>query len=245
MLPTKDLVFQVERVFARLCQGTKVTWIALAGEGDLKAERRRLSHDSDKESMLQMELPSMIDIVISTPGRLLEHLQTTNGFRLNHLAFLVMDEVDRLLELNQWDWLKEIHDAILCDSTSSAVDTTYTTKTFQSAAQLPVVSLSEHQTLPYSTRYVQSVRKLLFSATFTSNPLKLSSLHLREPLQVIFQPRKKRLAQRQNVNSEDDPAPEGIETFQKYVTPSTLSVTCILSADGTLMRSLIALSRNT
>jgi ATP-dependent RNA helicase DDX47/RRP3 len=39
-------------------------------------------------------------IVVATPGRLLDHLETTKGFSLRTLKYLVMDEADRLLDLD-------------------------------------------------------------------------------------------------------------------------------------------------
>jgi ATP-dependent RNA helicase DDX47/RRP3 len=35
--------------------------------------------------------------IISTPGRLLDHLNNTKGFNLNKLKYFVMDEADKLL----------------------------------------------------------------------------------------------------------------------------------------------------
>jgi hypothetical protein len=49
--------------------------------------------DSEKKA-LRKGLP----IVISTPGRLLDHLRTTKAFRLARIQFLVLDEADRLLD---------------------------------------------------------------------------------------------------------------------------------------------------
>lgn len=39
-------------------------------------------------------------IVVATPGRLLDHLESTKGFSLRTLKYLVMDEADRLLDLD-------------------------------------------------------------------------------------------------------------------------------------------------
>ncbi len=51
-------------------------------------------------------------IVVATPGRLVDHLENTKGFSLRSLKFLVMDEADRILDMNfeeevragQWVW---------------------------------------------------------------------------------------------------------------------------------------------
>jgi ATP-dependent RNA helicase DDX47/RRP3 len=39
-------------------------------------------------------------VVVATPGRLLDHLENTKGFSLRHLKYLVLDEADRLLDLD-------------------------------------------------------------------------------------------------------------------------------------------------
>lgn len=39
-------------------------------------------------------------IIVATPGRLLDHLENTKGFSLRALKYLVMDEADKLLDLD-------------------------------------------------------------------------------------------------------------------------------------------------
>ena len=48
---------------------------------------------------------SCADIVVTTPGRLVDHLQSTTGFSLHYLKYLVIDEADRVMETLQNDWL--------------------------------------------------------------------------------------------------------------------------------------------
>ena len=37
---------------------------------------------------------------MATPGRLIDHLEKTRGFNLKALKFLVMDEADRILNMD-------------------------------------------------------------------------------------------------------------------------------------------------
>ena len=44
------------------------------------------------------DLHSLADVVVATPGRLVDHIQNTAGFSLEHLRYLVIDEADRVME---------------------------------------------------------------------------------------------------------------------------------------------------
>lgn len=44
-------------------------------------------------------LRSMPDIVVATPGRMIDHLRNSMSVDLDDLAVLILDEADRLLEL--------------------------------------------------------------------------------------------------------------------------------------------------
>ena len=39
-------------------------------------------------------------VVIATPGRLVDHLENTKGFSLRSVKYLVMDEADRILNMD-------------------------------------------------------------------------------------------------------------------------------------------------
>ncbi|CAM9790880.1 unnamed protein product [Scytosiphon promiscuus] len=51
---------------------------------------------------------SEVDIVVATPGRLLDHLAQTPGFTLQHLRYLVIDEADRLLNQSYQGWVGKV-----------------------------------------------------------------------------------------------------------------------------------------
>jgi superfamily II DNA/RNA helicase len=54
------------------------------------------------------ELDDSPDLVVSTTGRLLDHIHNTKGFTLEQVDVLVLDEADKLLEMGFKDELLEI-----------------------------------------------------------------------------------------------------------------------------------------
>ncbi|KAF0309019.1 DEAD-box ATP-dependent RNA helicase 1 [Amphibalanus amphitrite] len=47
-------------------------------------------------------------IVVSTPGWLMDHITSAEGFSLPHLRYLVIDEADRVMEMAETGWLKAV-----------------------------------------------------------------------------------------------------------------------------------------
>lgn len=61
--------------------------------------------------MQETELRTRPDILIATPGRLIDHLRNAPSFSLDTLDVLILDEADRMLSDGFADELKEIIDA--------------------------------------------------------------------------------------------------------------------------------------
>jgi ATP-dependent RNA helicase DDX49/DBP8 len=55
-----------------------------------------------------IQLAEKPHIVIATPGRLADHIQSGTNFTMNKIQMLVLDEADRLLEDNFGDQLQTI-----------------------------------------------------------------------------------------------------------------------------------------
>ena len=51
---------------------------------------------------------STMNVVICTPGRLLQHLEESPGFDANNLKILILDEADVMLEMGFLGALKAI-----------------------------------------------------------------------------------------------------------------------------------------
>jgi len=163
VVPGRELAHQVSAVMEPLCRAAGLHLGVVVGQTSLAGEQKKLLSASMGHSN--------VDILIATPGRLVDHLQQTAGFTLQHLEWLVLDEADRLLDQNFQDWLALVLKSTNGSTTECPLDTIGTLR----PNQAPLESLCGLQC--WST----PLRKLLFSATLTRNPAKLAQLHLLSP----------------------------------------------------------------
>ncbi|MFP4075556.1 MAG: DEAD/DEAH box helicase [Halochromatium sp.] len=84
LVPTRELARQIQAEFLSLGSRTRLTVAVIIGGEDRGRQVAALRKNPD--------------LVIATPGRLLEHLQTGEA-DLGDLGFLVLDEADRMLDL--------------------------------------------------------------------------------------------------------------------------------------------------
>nr|CAI6713992.1 CMF_HP1_G0048680.mRNA.1.CDS.1 [Saccharomyces cerevisiae] len=82
IVPTKLLINQVYTTLTKLTQGTSLIVSIAKLENSLKDEHKKLSNLEP-------------DILITTPGRLVDHLNM-KSINLKNLKFLIIDEADRL-----------------------------------------------------------------------------------------------------------------------------------------------------
>jgi len=82
--PTRELAYQIFETLKKVGGGHDFSAGLVIGGKDLKFETNRL-HDCN--------------IVICTPGRLLQHLDENPAFSLDNLQMVVLDEADRCLDL--------------------------------------------------------------------------------------------------------------------------------------------------
>lgn len=94
LVPTRELGVQVFQVCKQLAQFTTIDVALSVGGLDLRLQ----------ESMLRKNP----DVVIATPGRLVDHIKNTPSFTLETIEVLILDEADRLLDENFIDQMKEI-----------------------------------------------------------------------------------------------------------------------------------------
>lgn len=98
MLPVFELAKQVFNVFDKLCNNLKVRCILLSKNRPLEVEKNQLLRQEGST------FTSKVDIIVTTGGRLVEHLFFTEGFDLKSLKFLVIDEADHAMSQMHNDW---------------------------------------------------------------------------------------------------------------------------------------------
>ncbi|RVE69110.1 hypothetical protein OJAV_G00074670 [Oryzias javanicus] len=86
LTPTRELAFQISEQFEALGSSIGVKCAVVVGGIDMMSQ-----------SLVLAKKPH---IVIATPGRLIDHMENTKGFSLRALKFLVMDEADRILNMD-------------------------------------------------------------------------------------------------------------------------------------------------
>ncbi|KAH0621346.1 hypothetical protein JD844_022517 [Phrynosoma platyrhinos] len=92
--PTRELAMQTYGVLKELMTHHVHTYGLVMGGSNRSAEAQKLANG--------------INIIVATPGRLLDHMQNTPGFMYKNLQCLVIDEADRILEVGFEEEMKQI-----------------------------------------------------------------------------------------------------------------------------------------
>ncbi len=93
--PTRELAMQIFGVVRDLMQDNlSQTFGVIMGGANRKGEQEKLSKG--------------VNLLVCTPGRLLDHLQSTPEFNVKNLLALVIDEADRILQHGFEDEMRTI-----------------------------------------------------------------------------------------------------------------------------------------
>ncbi|KAI0273564.1 DEAD-domain-containing protein [Gloeopeniophorella convolvens] len=157
LAPTRELAYQISQQFEALGSAMGVRCTVLVGGMDMVSQ--------------SIALAKKPHIVVATPGRLKDHLENTKGFSLRGLKFLVLDEADRLLDMDFGPDIDAILKAIPKERTTYLFSATMTTK----VAKLQRASLSNPVRVEVSTKY-STVSTLLQYYLFI--PLSQKDVHL-------------------------------------------------------------------
>lgn len=92
--PTRELALQIFGVARELMAHHSQTYGIVIGGANRRAEAEKLMKG--------------VNLLIATPGRLLDHLQNTQGFVFKNVKALVIDEADRILEVGFEDEMRQV-----------------------------------------------------------------------------------------------------------------------------------------
>ncbi|XP_048444043.1 DEAD-box ATP-dependent RNA helicase 51 isoform X2 [Pyrus x bretschneideri] len=112
--PTRELAIQTHAVAKDLLKYHSQTLGLVIGGSARRGEAERIVKG--------------VNLLVATPGRLLDHLQNTKGFIYKNLKCLVIDEADRLLEANFEEEMKQIVKILPKDRQTALFSATQTKK---------------------------------------------------------------------------------------------------------------------
>jgi ATP-dependent RNA helicase DDX51/DBP6 len=157
---------------------------------------------------------SKADILITTPGRLVDHLKSTAGFTLDNVKWLVVDEADRLLNESYQEWIDSVIPALKSQAATQERDE---------------LLRSMRMTPPK-----RKVTKVLLSATMTRDVSKLNALELRNPSLIILggpsENNRPQQTASEVLDNGAEPLPEG--EIDAFYLPHSLGETVLPIPDG-------------
>ncbi|GAB6028921.1 ATP-dependent RNA helicase ddx51 [Chamberlinius hualienensis] len=211
VLPVKDLAIQVFKVFETFCADTGLKVGLAGGDKTLTYEQASLVRKGFRK------YHSLVDILICTPGRLVDHIHCTPGFSLQDLRFIVIDEADRIMQLIKQKWLDEVEKCINGNEGNTVIP-------------FAVSRLHEVRNMP---------QKLLFSATLSHNPEQLNDIKLFQPklFTAVVKP-----DDDHRIVAEKSQQDAAFDYFGKYTTPKELEelyIPCSLCTKPLILLHLI------
>jgi ATP-dependent RNA helicase RhlE len=121
LAPTRELAVQIEDEFQGLAYHTNLSSVAVYGGVEAGPQERGLRGSAD--------------IVVATPGRLLDHMGT-NAANFDKLDVLVLDEADRMLDMGFWPSVRRIVASLPPDRQTLLFSATMSDEVAESANQI-------------------------------------------------------------------------------------------------------------
>ena len=161
----------------------------------------------DLMSMPQDHVPrydSGVDILICTPGRLVEHIEHTTGFLLKSVRWLVIDEADQLLNQNFQGWASILMNAIHDETPTDFMNAQERLRERENGSIWSVALPARRQ-----------LTKVVLSATMEKDLTKLGTLRLKRPKLVVVQDETMEIQPLEN----EDNVFELPSTLEEYAAP--------------------------
>jgi ATP-dependent RNA helicase DDX51/DBP6 len=168
-----------------------------------------IEEDGDLLPLHVAEYSSKVDILICTPGRLVDHIWSTKGFSLDAVQWLIIDEADRLVNESFQEWVDVVIPALESEIPCNEMTSGHR---LLSDMNLPVTK--------------PGLRKVICSATMTRDISKLSTLKLRRPKLIVAGE-----VDSKKLDADDNQQPDDIGA---YTLPSTLAERAITVDDESL-----------
>ncbi|SJX62275.1 probable DEAD box protein (putative RNA helicase) [Sporisorium reilianum f. sp. reilianum] len=135
LAPTRELAYQISQQVEALGSTIGVRSATIVGGMDMMSQSIALSKRPH--------------VIVATPGRLQDHLENTKGFSLRGLQYLVMDEADRLLDMDFGPIIDKLLQSIPRERRTMLFSATMTTK----VAKLQRASLKNPVRVEVDTKY--------------------------------------------------------------------------------------------
>lgn len=126
--PTRELAMQIYEVLVKIGKHCSFSAGLVIGGKDVKFELERVSK---------------INILIGTPGRILQHMDQAVGLNISNLQILVLDEADRCLDMG----FKQTLDAIINNLPATRQTLLFSATQSQSLSDLARLSLTDYKTI--------------------------------------------------------------------------------------------------
>ncbi|KAF3925419.1 hypothetical protein AA313_de0206553 [Arthrobotrys entomopaga] len=161
IVPTHELATQVQRTAESVASGTSLKISTAIGTRPF---------DVEKDHIIANDIGSTgADILVATPGRLVEHIRKNPAFTLRYLRWLIVDEADRLLNQSFQEWVE-----IIGNELQKPFETEEDSK---GRSRFDVTAMG----LRVPNCAADNVRKVILSATMTRDVGKLAGLKLKRP----------------------------------------------------------------
>jgi ATP-dependent RNA helicase DDX47/RRP3 len=154
LAPTRELAAQIGQSFEALGSIINVRCAVIVGGLDMVAQ--------------SIALGKKPHVIVATAGRLLDHLEKTKGFSLRNLKYLVLDEADRLLDLDFGPIIEKILKVLPRERRTCLFSATMSSK----VESLQRASLRDPLRVSITTNKYQTVSTLLQNYLFIPHPKK-------------------------------------------------------------------------
>ena len=180
LVPTRELAVQVDEELKKLAQFTPIRSLAVFGGQKITVQMKFLDHGPE--------------ILVGTPGRVIDLLDR-RIINFENVKFVVLDEVDRMLDIGFRDDIRNILSRIKGVRRRVPEDVQQTAEGTTPAEPNAAVDDGAHQTM-------------FVSATISDEIDKLGRRYMREPVEKLIAP-----------GADDKPTVENIEQFYCSVQP--------------------------